>query len=565
MGIFCKNFPVCLTVAERVLLLLETRNSQEVNLSIAFKITFRKQLIEIKMISTIFIFIAFLVNVSCFASHPRLVRKNQNYALYSSTFAPETSIRSTNDIVKSFFQNEIDAASKDSPLNYEFIATSRASGLSLLKNIKLPGLKDEAWRHNNLRVLFDQNYQRHSNHPILTEEKISKYIDETCKDSCIVFVNGIYNAELSMLKSIPASMSVGSALLLSEVEKQEAMRLLSINRIPDVGELPRSSYASDLLISINMARFLDAAMITVPDQVQMELPIQVLFLSTGTGTGSTSPAVNYPCLLVSLGEGAALTLKQTHATIITSDENGNENGSQSSDLNIGSTQISLARGAVLHHTYVQECSNQTRHLEVVNVDVKGEGRYDMVALQSGALASRVSVHVNLTETGANCTMMGLSIASTGRSQDLHTSIQHLERATNSEQTQRNIVGEKGEAIFKGRIRMPSIAQQSASSQMCRSVLLGSNARLQAMPVLEISADDVTCSHGAAVADLDENSMFYLASPRQLLLGSFALELLKDAVMDEEAMHRVSVALDGMNSSADSKESDAGGSQGFMSI
>ena len=72
-------------------------------------------------------------------------------------------------------------------------------------------------------------------------------------------------------------------------------------------------------------------------------------------------------------------------------------------------------------------------------------------------------------------------------------------------------GDRGEAVFKGRIRMPKIAQKSSSAQLCRSLLMGTLARLQAMPVLEITADDITCSHGASVSDLDENSLFYLAS------------------------------------------------------
>ncbi len=74
-----------------------------------------------------------------------------------------------------------------------------------------------------------------------------------------------------------------------------------------------------------------------------------------------------------------------------------------------------------------------------------------------------------------------------------------------------VTADRGEAIFKGRIRIPKHAQMSDANQLCRSLMLGDSARVVAMPTLEIIADDVSCSHGAAIADLDENSMFYLAS------------------------------------------------------
>jgi Fe-S cluster assembly protein SufD len=119
----------------------------------------------------------------------------------------------------------------------------------------------------------------------------------------------------------------------------------------------------------------------------------------------------------------------------------------------------------------------------------------------------------------------------------------------SRQQQRNVIGDKGEAIFKGRIVVPQIAQGTDSDQLCRTLMLGDRARVIAMPTLEITADDVECSHGASVADLDENSMFYLASrgidrqeARKLLLKGFVYELLGGCVLDDAAVDRVNLKL-----------------------
>ena len=150
-------------------------------------------------------------------------------------------------------------------------------------------------------------------------------------------------------------------------------------------------------------------------------------------------------------------------------------------------------------------------------------------------------------------MHGVTLAYTKQSLDLHSSIQHNAEAQVSRQQQRNVVGEGGEAIFKGRIRIPKQAQQTDSDQLCRSLMLGERARVIAMPTLEITADDVTCSHGASVTDLDENSMFYLAArgvdrkeARALLLKGFVLELVQDDIMDPAAEHRIASKLETMN-------------------
>ena len=134
-------------------------------------------------------------------------------------------------------------------------------------------------------------------------------------------------------------------------------------------------------------------------------------------------------------------------------------------------------------------------------------------------------------------MKGVTLAQARQSLDLHSSISHRAPSTTSRQYQRNVVGDRGEAIFKGRIRIPEVAMLADSDQLCRTLMLGDRARVVAMPTLEISADDITCSHGAAVCDLDENALFYLGSrgvnrleARKLLMRSFVLEMLDEGLM-----------------------------------
>jgi Fe-S cluster assembly protein SufD len=192
---------------------------------------------------------------------------------------------------------------------------------------------------------------------------------------------------------------------------------------------------------------------------------------------------------------------------------------------------------------------------VLSASVQSESSYEVAVLQMGGRISRANVHVDLIESNANCSVNGVSLAQARQSLDLHSSITHDAPSALSRQQQRNVIGDKGEAIFKGRIRIPKHAQLTDSDQICRTIMLGDRARVIAMPTLEITADNVVCSHGASVADLDENSMFYLASrgidraeARKLLLGGFMLELLDGFPMDKASIKRIQRKVDLMNPS-----------------
>jgi Fe-S cluster assembly protein SufD len=251
-------------------------------------------------------------------------------------------------------------------------------------------------------------------------------------------------------------------------------------------------------------------------------------------------------------EGAALQLAQSVVSL--------SHNPRPSLMN-SHTRLMLGPGARLDHLYMQELSHESRLLEVVSADVPGSAHYALTALQMGARVGRVNAHINLNAPNANCTLNGVFLAHAQQSLDLHSSIDHRAAATTSRQYQRNVVGDRGEAVFKGRIRIPEVAVKADSEQLCRTLMLGERARVVAMPTLEITADDITCSHGAAICDLDENAMFYLSSrginrneARKLLLRSFVLELLQGSLLGPAALERVIKKLESMNPETDGVDS-----------
>ena len=539
-----------------------------------------------------------------------------SFPAHSTTLSSD---RSTSDCVSDFFQ--ANSGSQSRPVDAS-LAAVRALGHGALQAAKVPRGKDEAWRYTNLKTLFLRPYA-----PVTSGDTsvaldgavaaaVKAYADESCVGGCLVFVDGFYQPALSRIAPLPATAVIAALSQLDSATAAAAGVAELLTHVPDTTELPRDSYASDVLTALNSANVCDAAVVHVPAGVHVEGPVQVLFCNTA----GPQPRASYPRLLVRLGEGAELQLKQTYATVAAdghtavdvstangtpneglaaagaaaggergimaaalSEENpdkideggaapaGDDDASSAAAPTFvnANTRVVLARGARMTHLYAQEGGLATRHVEVLTASVPSDSAYDLAVLQVGGRISRINAHVDLIEPRANCSVHGVTLAGPRQSADLHSSITHDAPEAVSRQQQRNIIADRGEAIFKGRIRIPEHAQLTDSDQLCRTIMLGDRARVIAMPTLEITADNVVCSHGASVADLDENSMFYLAArgidrqeARKLLLSGFILELLTGFPMDKASVTRLTRKVELMNPS-----NTFGGTSGqtFMSI
>jgi Fe-S cluster assembly protein SufD len=495
--------------------------------------------------------------------------------------------------VRGFFKQFCEAPIGSS--NNQALGKLRDLGVSTLDTIKssktgLPTGKAEAWRHTNLRNLFPSeryyggattniNKARTDSFYAAASAKIDEFIHDECEGSCVVYVNGVYSERLSRLDKIPGNVLLetfsagtvttgsrssgsgsGGSSLCSDAEMDKCMGI-----VPDATELGRDSFSSDSLTAVNMANCVDACLIRVPSGEHVDTPLHIVhFCSERESSnmegevvgGGGGVAAVFPRLAIDMQQGSSLRIKQSYI----SDSSGNDGGTTPADgvsdamLIVGVTDAQLAEGARLSHSYEQELPGSYRVMEVVNTEMwGGVSAYDLTVLQSGAKLARVNAHVNMHEPHTNCSLNSVHLSHKRQSHDLHSSIVHLAPECRSSQQHRNVIGSRGESIFKGRIRIPKIAQKTDSDQLCRSLMLGEKARVVAMPTLEITADDVVCSHGASVADLDENSLFYLAArgvnrreARKLLLRGFSLEVLEEAGMiDKKAAERVIVKTDMM--------------------
>ncbi len=228
--------------------------------------------------------------------------------------------------------------------------------------------------------------------------------------------------------------------------------------------------------------------------------------------------------LIVLDEGASLTLVETQSA-------------HGSFRNVG-VEIVLGRNAHLTHLRVAEASHSIQ-VEDVAVRVARDASYRAHLFNGGALPARLNLRVTLKEPGASVYFSGVSVLGQDSHADVTTEIYHASGRTQSAQLFKHVVGDKGRAVYQGKITVAEGADLSDSRQTAKALLLGPRAEADLKPELEIFAEDVKCAHGAAVGDLDADSLFYLRSrgvpeveARNLLIHAFVGDALAEVARED---------------------------------
>jgi Fe-S cluster assembly protein SufD len=275
-------------------------------------------------------------------------------------------------------------------------------------------------------------------------------------------------------------------------------------------------------VALNTAFFRDGAFISIPPGVAVPEPIHVVHYSSN----GPRPSASHPRNLVILGEGSTATIVETYL-----------GGGEHRSLTNAVTEVVLGEGAVLTHCKSVSASvsgqNQAYHVGATSVRQERGSVYTSISFTAGPGLARNDLRVTLQEERADCTLLGLYLPSGSEHVDNHTVIDHAAPHGTSRQLYKGILDGRGRAVFNGRIVVRPGAQQTDARQTNKNVLLSSDATIDTKPQLEILADDVKCSHGATVGQLDPEMLFYLKSralsgdaARALLTYGFAADVIE---------------------------------------
>ncbi len=251
-------------------------------------------------------------------------------------------------------------------------------------------------------------------------------------------------------------------------------------------------------------------------------PLELMFMWEGVAESSAKLTIN-------VGANTSMIIVEHHLSV------GSEVLSHVVDID-----IHLGNQSKLVHKKIMHDLNNSAHFARANVCVEAGAYYRNFALIKNTKVLRNEIDVTLAGSLAQCSLSAAMLLQKHEHADIKTQIHHAAPNGTSQQLFKAVIKEQARGVFQGRIKVAEGAQKTDGKQVCRALLLSDQAEMDAKPELEIYADDVACSHGCAIGDLDADAMFYLRSrglnerqARALLLRAFVDEAI-DTISDEQA-------------------------------
>ena len=372
----------------------------------------------------------------------------------------------------------------------------------------LPTPKIEAWKYTNLDRLARTTFRIGTAAPaqVLTKRALEPYkLSADCH--LVVYVNGRLRPDLCDLDQLPH----GTRITDLAAATSDDLRALAV--APAMGAGPQAAALSDL----NTALMAGGAIIRLGRGAVLD-PVQILFMATPDGEPSAFHLRN----LIDAEAGSSATVLETFVAM--------GDGPYWSNV---VTRVSVAPNAVLRHHKLQAEGAKAVHIAATSVRLDRDAAYRMFSASIGAELGRNEIAIELAAPGTEVQLAGVTLARSNQHLDTTTRISHAQPRTTSSQVFKSVVDEHAHAVFQGSIRVAPDAQKSDARQLSQNLLLSATAAADTKPELEILADDVKCSHGAAVGDLDRDALFYLRArglsarvARALLIGGFIGELIE---------------------------------------
>jgi len=392
-----------------------------------------------------------------------------------------------------------------------WLREARRAAIDRFAEWGLPTTRDEEWKYTSLAPLVATplDLAADATREVPSEEDLARFSMGPASWSRLVFVDGRYVAKLSTIRPLPPGGRLGS--LAEALITDEPTVRANLAAEPSAAESPAAFGA------LNAAFWPDGAFLHVPAGVSLEEPIQLLFVATAPQT----PRADHPRSLIVLEPESRAVLVESYVAL----------GDEAYLTNV-STEIALGPGAVLdHHRIVLE-GRQGFHVGRTRVRQGPDSRFASCAVTLGGRLVRNDIDARLDAEGAECALNGLFVVGGVQHVDTHTVVDHVQPRTTSRQLYKGVLDGRARGVFNGRVVVRPGANGTDAHQTNKNLILSDGVEVDSKPQLEIFADDVKCSHGAADGQLAEDAIFYLESrgldevaARTLLTHGFANEVL----------------------------------------
>ena len=400
-----------------------------------------------------------------------------------------------------------------------------ARAMNQFTTLGIPTTRDEDWRFTNITPFAARSF-RIAELVDVAASRIESLVNDAILDAefhRLVFINGRYTPQWSHLHALPDGViaeSVAESILThpQSIESRLGQHL---------------AFEHSAFIALNTAFIEDGANIVVPDDIIVDRPFHLIFLSV-----TDEPAFSHPRNLISIGKNSRATLIESYRGL----------GGAGYFTN-AVTEVTLHDSAYLDHHKLQHEQLDALHVATTLIFQEASSHFSSHYFSFGGDLSRNELNCRLDGERAQCTLNGLYMPTGDQHMDCRTRIDHVRAHCNSFEIYKGILDDRSKGVFNGKIYVHQDAQKTDAKQSNQALLLSDDATVDTKPQLEIYADDVRCTHGATVGELDEQAIYYLRSrgipadlARTMLIFAFANDVVRGVEVPALRQHLETILL-----------------------
>ncbi|MCK0179540.1 Fe-S cluster assembly protein SufD [Flavobacteriaceae bacterium S0862] len=403
------------------------------------------------------------------------------------------------------FENQVDVDT--------YVHDIRSKAIKTFETKGFPNKKDEAWKYTSLNKILKEDYSVFSKEENALEySDVKKYFIHDIDSYKIIFIDGKYSSHLSDTTHDGMDVCLMSAAL-----TKPKYRLIIENYFNKAAK-------DDGLSALNTAFSQEGAYINIPKNKIAEKPIQIIHFSTG----KESALMLQPRNLIVVGENSHVQIIERHQSLTSNPV-----------LTNSVTEIFANKRAIVDYYKVQNDDQNASLIDNTYINQKQQSHVSVHTFSFGGKLTRNNLNFFQNGEHIDSTLKGITIIGDKQHVDHNTLVHHIEPNCESHQDYKGIFGDNSVGVFNGKVVVEKEAQKTNAFQANNNILVSDKASINTKPQLEIFADDVKCSHGCTIGQLDESAMFYLRSrgipekeAKALLMYAFANNVLESVKIPE---------------------------------
>jgi len=360
----------------------------------------------------------------------------------------------------------------------------RTSALKNFENKGFPTKKDEAWKYTSLNAILKNDFSVFpKNETAIEFRDVKKYFLHEIDTYKLVFIDGVFSSNLSST----THEGIDVCLMSSALNKPKYKMVIDtyFNKVASKDES---------LTSLNTAFANEGAYINIPKSKVADKPIEIMYFSTG----SEAALLVQPRNLVIVGENSHVQIIERHQSL-------NENPVLTNSV----TEIFAQKRAIVDYYKIQNDNHEANLIDNTFVSQQKESHVSVHTFSFGGNLTRNNLNFYHFGERLTSTLNGITIIGEKQHVDHYTLVNHATPNCESFQDYKGIFSDRSTGVFNAKVYVEKEAQKTNAFQKSNNILLGDKSTINAKPQLEIFADDVKCSHGCTVGQLDETAMFYM--------------------------------------------------------